>query len=76
MLKLQPDSKPIKLKLQVNHYKEVLRLLYLSLVLKLADATFNFGTVLIFLSKVIIGLESSIIIGFIIASTSEYKLPL
>jgi hypothetical protein len=51
MLKLQPDSKPIKLKLQVNHYKEVLRLLYLSLVLKLADATFNFGTVLIFCQK-------------------------
>jgi hypothetical protein len=60
----------------VNHYLiEVLRLLYLSLVLKLAaDATFNFGTVLIFfLSKVIIGLESSIIIGLNIASTSEYK---
>jgi hypothetical protein len=54
MLKLQPDTKPIKLKLQVNHYLiEVLRLLYLSLVLKLAalDATFNFGTVLIFCQK-------------------------
>jgi hypothetical protein len=54
MLKLQPDTKPIKLKLQVNHYLiELLRLLYLSLVLKLAalDATFNFGTVLIFFVK-------------------------
>jgi hypothetical protein len=62
----------------VNHYLRVLRLLYLSLVLKLAalDATFNFGTVLIFfLSKVIIGLESSIIIG-LIAVPVNTKLPL
>jgi hypothetical protein len=54
MLKLQPDTNK-KTKIAGESYLiEVLRLLYLSLVLKLAalDATFNFGTVLIFfLSK-------------------------
>jgi hypothetical protein len=60
----------------VNHYLiEVLRLLYLSLALKLAalDATFNFGTFNIFCQKPL-SLESKYYNWlYIKASTSEYK---
>jgi hypothetical protein len=58
MLKLQPDTKPIKTKIAGESlFNGVLRLLYLSLV-KLAARTFNLVLFNIFLSKIIWALES------------------